>query len=261
MAAELEKYLEELVANAGDDHLDTTWLRAQLALVQDKVQHNILDRRIREIDIRNYFAQVNAQPEDNTPYNITHQWKIIWNIWTSYSVDTEFEMPECDRSKEEIDQLQREGRMLVYIPDQLADEDGLTALTGIFPELRSPLEKDNHLHQIKNSHAQSGWIDIDAMDEPPHLGLSTLETNNLRSDHRQGMTLNTYIVGAMANRIFNGHFFDSVDAYTRIMDSTINELPLIARLDDRDGLHMIPANEPIHIAHSGIRTVSSPRVA
>jgi hypothetical protein len=134
-------------------------------------------------------------------------------------VDVEIEVPDCDRSTEEIARLEhmREPRTLVYVPPELTTPEGLLTLGRMFSGLDA-------MSAMRSSVSESGggWIDIESRAEPPHeprdisgfsmdqrLKLLTSDAEGaFRRNGVSGQRLATYIIGSEMNNVLTGRHFD-----------------------------------------------------
>lgn len=159
-------------------------------------------------------AVTEFKEEPHTPEVITQYWQTLWKIWGE-RVGLSFTVPSCDRTAEEIRQLEKEGRKLVYVPDELASQENRYLLGEIFSKMQGDFVKRGNLitNLITNESKQGGWFDIEASLDSPNLGIAekSLE-DQFREQGRVGQRLSTYMIGSQEAKLLTGHYFDEKTA-------------------------------------------------
>lgn len=178
------------------------------------------------------FEQAVKEFKENphTPEILTSYWQTLWNAWGERA-NLSLVVSPCDRDTEEIKQLEKEGRKLVYVPDQLASQENRHLLGQIFPEMQSnSVRKDN---SVTNESNQGGWFDIEASLDSPNLDTKEKDLENrFKKQEKSGQRLNTYIVGSQDAKLQTGHYFD---------EKTVSRL-----VGSRSGGHVVDALFGVH---------------
>ncbi len=179
-----------------------------------------------------------------TPELVNKTWQTVWKVWGERIGHT-FEAPTCDRTSEELAQLQKENRGVVLVPEDVT----LKMLGQIFPEMRSwavrpgdreelsyfgvgmgafPTGQYITIGSVEDERTGGGCIDIEMDVRVPH-------TDELLNEHRikelvqaqgrYGQRLKTYIVGSQFSKLLTGHHFglsrlpgSSYDGHSLIVD-------------------------------------------
>lgn len=71
-----------------------------------------------------------------TPELVNVTWQKIWKKWGE-NVSHTFQVPSCDRTPEDLAKLQKEGKTVLLIPDEVYTKEGLVLLGRIFPKMQS----------------------------------------------------------------------------------------------------------------------------
>lgn len=152
----------------------------------------------------------------HTPEAVTSYWQTLWEIWGE-KAGLSLSIPSCDRTAEEITQLEKEGRKLVYIPDELASQENRHLLGNIFPEMQSHSVKQDNF--VTNESNQGGWLDIEASLDSPNLNTREKDLENqFKKQGKVGQRLNVFIVGSQDAKLQTGHYFDENTA-SRLLGS------------------------------------------
>lgn len=142
----------------------------------------------------------------HTPEVVTSYWKVLWKLWEQKGAFA-VTVPPCDRTAEEIIHLEREGRKLVYVPDELARQENRYLLVSILPEMHSYFAKKENPVTSKSN--QGGWLDIEASLDNPNLKTKEKDLENrFREQGKNGQRLSVYIIGSQDAKIQTGHYFD-----------------------------------------------------
>lgn len=142
-----------------------------------------------------------------TPELVNSTWKAIWETW-GQRVNHTFQVPSCDRTSEELTQLQKKGKEILMLPDELYAKDGLVILGRIFPFMDNNWTT-REIAEITNEHDKGGSMDVE-------MGFRTLNTNSNeieemdihKKENRIGIRLATYIVGSQFSKLLTGLYFD-----------------------------------------------------
>jgi len=144
-------------------------------------------------------------------------WQRIWKIWGE-SINHAFQVPSCDRTSEELVELQKEGKAVLLVPDELYTKEGLVRLGRIFPNMRSWSVSEETT--VINDHDNGGAIAIEMAIDPPHR--NTNETQALAILKKQGLRgqrLATYIIGSQFSKLLTGRYLDEGSTSSRLLGS------------------------------------------
>lgn len=158
-----------------------------------------------------------------TPELINNTWQILWKT-VGERKDHIFEVPTCDRTKEELSQLQKEGKEVLLIPDEFYTQKGLILLGEILPGMQSRIIEKGA--KIINETSKGGCIDVEMDSESPNRNTTEEEAVGiLKAQGRIGQRLATFIIGSWFNRLVTGVYFDE-QTWSRLPGSQINNSTL-----------------------------------
>ncbi len=153
-----------------------------------------------------------------TPELLTRTFQAIWQE-RGERVGSDFQVTTCDRTQEEIAELEKQGRRLTYVPEGT----NLVTLGRMFPQMRSWAVREDTT--VTSQNPQTGWIDVEADASAPYRDTTEGKLNNqLNSLAKKlgrpisGMDLETYIVGSQDNKLFTGQYFDE-NTWSRLAGS------------------------------------------
>lgn len=137
-----------------------------------------------------------------TPESEAEYWQARWGYYGA-KVGPKIEVPKCDRTMEELIELEEKGRKLIYVPPQLSTPEGLDLLNKMHPMLR--LDTEN----IINEKNVSGWIDVEVSPRVPNRGTTQIGLQKkFEDDRKMGMNLNVYIISSIESKDREGKYFD-----------------------------------------------------
>lgn len=150
--------------------------------------------------IRKVSAEYKKSPL--TPEIVNTTWKTLWAEWGK-RVNLTFKVPSCDRTSEELSQLQKENRAVLFIPDNV----NLVMLGKIFPQMRSWAVQEGTT--VADEQSKGGSIDIEMDLDSPNRNTTESQARDLiKSQGRDGQRLKTYIIGSQFSKLLTGHYFD-----------------------------------------------------
>lgn len=137
-----------------------------------------------------------------TPELVNKTWQTIWETWGT-SIRHTFQVPPCDRTSEELAELQRQGKKVLLMPDELYERQGLELLKSIF-------RTGNWLsNNVSNQENNGGCIDIEmALDSPYRDTTENKAMSILKKQNRTGQRLATHIVASQFSYLLTGRFLD-----------------------------------------------------
>lgn len=155
--------------------------------------------------------------KSHTSEFITSHWQTLWKVWGE-RVNLSLDIPPCDRTEEEVKQLEEEGRKLIYVPQQLSVQKDRHLLGQIFPKMSSYSVEENN--PIGNETNAFGWLDIETSIDSPNVNSTEEELKQLfKSQKREGLDLNEYIIGSQHAKLTKGRYFDEGLTLSRLLSS------------------------------------------
>lgn len=148
-----------------------------------------------------------------TPEIVNKTWQTLWKVWGE-TVGQKFDVPSCDRTSEELAQLQKENKAVLLIPGNV----DLVTLGRIFPQMVSWAVSEG---TIIAEQSKGGSIDIEMDLNSPHRDTTEAQARDLlKSQGRDGQRLKTYIVGSQFSKLLTGHYFDE-NSWSRLPGSRV----------------------------------------
>lgn len=135
------------------------------------------DRQLR--DAMRPFIQEYQAAEVHTPDLVNNTWG-IWRV-IGEAVDFEYQVPACDRTSEELTQLQKESRAVLLLPNDIYTPDGLVRLGRAFPLMRSWTTDPKEAVKISHSSTEGGSIDIEMSLDVPYRTSKWYRQKELKS--------------------------------------------------------------------------------
>jgi len=171
----------------------------------EKSQLGLLEQTVKEF-----------KEKPHTPEMVTSYWQTLWQVWGE-KAGLSLTVPLCDRTTEEISQLEKEGRKLVYVPTEVASQENRHLLGRIFPEMQSySVKRDNPVTSESN---QGGWFDIEANLDSPNRNTKEKDLKNLlKKQGKSGQRLNTFIIASQDAKLQTSHYFDE-ETWSRLLGS------------------------------------------
>lgn len=156
-----------------------------------------VDQRLKEA--ANAFSSL----KDPTPGDITDYWDERLEALASRVPGLSLNLPKCDRSHDQIQELQAQGRTLIVNLPELT----LPVLGIMHPNLAGhwSVQPQNGIESVLHY----GWLDVEDATASPHLGSN--EENLIRiakETGKYGMTQETYYIGAHDHFDRTGEYYD-----------------------------------------------------
>jgi len=169
-----------------------------------------LDERKSRHAIREAIAEYKKSPL--TPELVDTTWQTLWGEWGKRVRGT-FDVPSCDRTPEELAQLQKENKAVLLIPDNL----DLVMLGNMFPEMkRRAIQAET---TVTDEQSTGGCVDIEMDIESPHGNTTEDQAiESLKLQGRNGQRLKTYFIGSEFSKALTGHGFDN-NTFSRLPGS------------------------------------------
>lgn len=176
------------------------------------------------------FIQEYKAAKVPTPDLVNNTWQGIWKV-IGEKVDFEYQVPECDRTQEELAQLRKENRAVLLLPNDIYTPEGLVRLGQAFPLMNSSATNPEVAARISHSSYEGGSIDIEMVHDAPYRTRQGYNEKQLRekiaADGRVGMRLPTYIIGGQFSKLLTGHYFDE-NTWSRTPESFLGGRALTA---------------------------------
>lgn len=143
-----------------------------------------------------------------TPELVTDFYRSFWEkkrmdagLWEGLHVG------ECDRSEEELKELNKVERGVIVLPREIKGEMGLVLLNKMFPEMQNESLKEES--DVRDGFDKTGCVDVE-MDLKSREVMSSPKgvSESLLSEDRMGMRLSTYIVASQVSKELTGCYFD-----------------------------------------------------
>lgn len=171
------------------------------------------------------------------PELVNTTWKRLWYFWGK-RVDHIFNVPECDRTKSELDKLSESGRAVLLVPDEVYTPEGAERLGEIFPGASSRFL----LFSVEDPKGKGGCLDVEFQAAAPNttpFALSRREAEHkLIGQNSRIQRLPTYVVGSEFLFLLEGSRFDQGRFWSRIASG------LLAGYDGKGRLDILFDNLP-----------------
>lgn len=167
-------------------------------------------------------ALADYESKSHTPELLTATFQAIWKDRESrvaHLLDKPLApVVPCDRTAEEIKQLEAEGRRLAYLPPELATQENRHILGSMFPKMQgNSVEEGN---TVTNEQVRSGWFDYEAAIQAPHLYTNEKKLRKLLAKQgRLGMNITEYVIAGQDSKLFTGKYLDQDSTYVRLLGS------------------------------------------
>lgn len=147
----------------------------------------------------------------HTPELIRYTWEAIWTAWGRH-IGLNVQVDSLDYSKEEVGELEAENRVLIYVPEELSQQESRYRLFQSFSKMQDDEVEDYHKvgNKIENLAKQFGWMSVEIGRDAPQMDAYHQLIELFINKGLEGQTLNTYIIGAQFSRLITGHYFDDL---------------------------------------------------
>lgn len=162
--------------------------------------------------------------KQHTPEFLTSTWQAVYRNWfKNLDIPLE-EIPSCDRTLEEIQELEKKDRMVLYIPEELYQWGN-----GYFlDKRRGNVEVSDYVDRFEDKYKLHGWLDIDAKVEAPYGGTSVEELKRaIELEGRLGATVNPYIICSLFTKEVFGYHLDEKGTRSRLLGTVVNDQPVV----------------------------------
>lgn len=149
----------------------------------------------------------------HTSENITALQKTFWGE-AGKKLGLEVAVPELDASAESIEENEREGRRIVYIPDNLAGTEQIPLIAQAFDMVGNNTVKTdiNAGGNPENFVVHSGyrWVDMRPLSD--NTQTTEKEARELAKDGREGLNISEYLVAALQSKLTTGKYLDEAQS-------------------------------------------------
>lgn len=168
-----------------------------------------------------------------TPELVDKAWQAIWRTWGE-SICHAFDVPSCDRTSEDLAELEKEGKAVLLLPDEIYTKEGLILLGRIFPKMQSWSIRERAT--VTNEHEKGGSIDIEMNIDSPNRNTNEEQAMDiLKKEGRRGQRFATFIVGSQFSKLLTGCYLDEGATWSRLPGSRrgVEVLDALFRSDGR----------------------------
>ncbi len=226
----VETFLAETLKGLPEDHPDRKAISGMLASAQKHtgaheevlVKLTLVDQDRQLRDAMRPFVQEYSAAAVHTPDLINQTWQGIWKV-IGERVEYAYQVPACDRTPEELAQLQKESRAVLLLPSDIYTPEGLVRLGRTFPLMRSWTTDPKEAARISHGSNTGGCIDIEMNPYAPYRtskGYNQQElVDRIIADGRGGQRLPTYLVGSQFSQLLTERYFD-INTWSRLLGSS-----------------------------------------
>lgn len=160
---------------------------------------------------------------EHTPEFMTRTWQGWYRAEEEYLEGESFTVTPCDRTLEEIREIEKAGRLLIYIPQELAARGRVPQQTSVEEKRtrskRRKVDDKSYVDEI----IQYGWLDIDASVSAPYTNTTEEELAAIfKAQNRVSVTAISYCMGSAFNSWITGEPFDNGQTQTRLLHTKKN---------------------------------------
>lgn len=207
------------------------------------------------------WATERYRNDPHTPELTIRVWRNVWQYWGSRT-ETDLSNITCDRTEQEIIELERSGRGIIIIPYEIAEMNSpYEFLLATFPQTRN-LRFQMTPEMSKNSLPRTGTIDIETSIDAPNIGTGEYELPKLfESQGVAGQNLFEYIIGSQFSKLTTGQYFDQNGTRSRLASSRFNGWAIDVHFNKEGQIFINSALDPedrkpeIGARSSGVKTV------
>jgi len=169
--------------------------------------------------------------QPHTPELVTQTHQAIWRS-RGELVGASFEVTPYPYTREELAELEANGKRVGYLPAELATQQSRHKLGEMFPKMQSHSFQEGN--PVTNDENPSGWFDYETAIDAPYLDTKEKDLmERIKKDGRRILTLNEYIIAGQDSKLFTGKYLDETRTWTRL-GSRDDDRIVRARFD-RDG--------------------------
>ena len=201
------------------------------------------------------------QTQSLTPESVNRFWQILWQVGEELT-GHQLPVPLCDRNPEELEELRKEGRGVLLIPDEITAPEGLAILGGIFP-MKSWFVRGGTTVVNDHNRNQGSCIDIEMSVDAPNTDTTEDDLKQrFKLEGRDSQRFAVYIVGSQFCKLLIGKYFDEGDTSSRLLGSKDKGQFIIANFNPSGNLE---ANSNLkakdHNSHLGGRSEGKKKAA
>lgn len=208
----------DLIAAMLKARVDDIPLPSEEAAIQASFDAERLVRQQYKSAIREYKLN------PHTPEFLTTTWQAVHKYWFKSLDISMTEIPPCDRTLEEIQELEKKRRIMLYIPEELYQWGN-----GYFLDIRrADAEARDYVGKFEDKYKLHGWLDIDAAVEVPNRGTSVEELQKaIEAEGRIGATVNLYVICSNFTKEVSGYRLDEKGTRSRLLGTTVGSQPVV----------------------------------
>src|SRR3989344_8178477 len=154
------------------------------------------------------------QNQPHTPELVAQTHQAIWQA-RGELVGATYKVTPCPYTKEQLADLEANGKRVGYLPAELATRQTRHKLGEMFPKMQSHSVKEGN--SVTNDESPSGWFDYEAAIEAPYLDTEEDQLKDaIEKDGRTILSLNQYIVAGQDSKLFAGQYLDETTTWVRL---------------------------------------------
>lgn len=206
--------------------------------------------------LRKALAEYNAVwtnfPESEhllTPELLNRTWQTYWKIKAdALHLGREFDVPECDRTTEELIALRKAERGIVLLPSEVMAEENIALMDRLYPGKQMT-------RKFKDKYQGGGSIDIEMTTEPPHQrtalqGLGVVSAIDA-APSLQGQRVRTYVIASDFSFHMTGQYFTATPKVPCTLPGTYLDSGIVHVSDRTPGDYRFSTG---HYYQNGYRT-------
>lgn len=169
-----------------------------------------------------HWATERYGDDPHTPELIIRVWRNVWQYWGNRT-ETDLSDITCDRTEQEIIELERSGRGIIIIPREIGEmSNPYELMLATFPQSRN-LRFQITPDMYKNPLTRTGAVDIETSIDAPNGKTGEYELPKLfESQGVAGQNLIEYMIGSYFSKLSTGHYFDENGTRSRLIGSRRN---------------------------------------
>ena len=216
MTQELKRFLGSLIRSENLSTTDRKFIERMEGMTNNFIHIN----KGKELQ-KDFKKQVSEYKEKSHDVDVVQQtWQKFWDIY-SHKVGETIQVSKPDLNEKELKALEKEGRMLIYVPEEVSKKEQIVTLLHTFKigyYLNNPANP-SHFKDYVNGFEQKGWFSTEAQGGVPNGVLTDDRFTKLSEDSRSNfMTLNTYLVTSYFSYL-NGNILDGARDKNSVLNS------------------------------------------
>lgn len=171
---------------------------------------------------------------------------LYFAFWENFGqqVGDEITVPKPEFNQAELDLANKNGLTYMYMPPKYANPDALPIFTEVFPFTQGPYTYDKGAYKyegdsLNNASKQEGWFTVERSSSTPLVNTPRQDAEGIiRALGREGLTLNSYIVGSVISKALTNHYWDE-GTHARLFGTLYKNDPLVVTTRPENGVLVI----------------------